>query len=173
MEALQEFASKDHPQAIFGPSRSNVLATDASDNHGVSYTGALPQGRYYTQLLTAVARVAACRSKSVKAAMLAPPDAEQSLHSAVADIRKLDKSHLEKSGLEGAQQAERLWRKIAADLNVDLSKPSAPAKSERCGNVACPTPGVPPSSVCGGCSKSPSPQSYCGVDCACSWSLQR
>lgn len=132
----------------------------SADNHGASEREPLYKGRYFSQLLASVARVAANKSTAVKAAFLAPPAARESLHTAVSDLSKLDKSKLDKSALDGATEAERLWRKIAASLEVDLS---APIRTSRCGNPACPTPGQRARLVCGGCAKTASPQRYCSA----------
>ena len=130
----------------------------------MSHSGPLPKGRYFLQLLATVARVAG-RSPTVKAAMLAPPNAERSLHKAIADIRALDRSDFSRSELEGATQAEQLWRKIAAGLGVDLSEPMAPASK----STAC----VAAASFCAGCRKSASPTRYCGASRGCRATLTR
>lgn len=128
---------------------------------------AFPDGSYYVQLLSAVARIAEHPSPTVKAALLAPPKSAADIYCAVADI---DRGVIEHAGdrvyLDNAQRALGHWRRIARALAIDLSKPFAePIKSPRCGNAACPTPEKPAPSVCGGCvnAKSASPTRYCGA----------
>ena len=126
----------------------------------------MPKGSYYAQLLGSVARVAEHPSPTVKAALLAPPKSTESLYTAVADIRDACKEQRAADAvyMANAKQAEQLWRRIAAGLDVDLSKPFVPPmKTVRCGNLACPAPEKTAASACAGCVKSSSPQRYCGA----------
>ena len=132
-------------------------------NHGTWTGQALYKGRYFTQLLASVARVAAHELPTIKAALLGGSAGVASLHTAVADIRATDRTGMDKFSLEGADEAERLWRQIAVSLGVDLSQPFVPpVQASRCGNPTCSTPDSAPS-LCAGCSKSSSPQRYCGA----------